>query len=76
MKDPWPWYRVLRDGILEHDLLRPIINHVLNYLVLQRSKGNYAAAAAINAAAVNGFIAEPAADSTQAKPIQDALPKP
>ena len=49
---------------------------MLNYLVLQRSKGNYAAAAAINAAAVNGFIAEPAADSTQAEPIQDAEPNP
>ena len=37
MKDPWPWYRVLRDGILEHDLLQPIIDNVLNYLVLHLS---------------------------------------
>ena len=32
---PFPWYQVLRDGILENKLLRPIIDRVLSYLVLQ-----------------------------------------
>jgi len=35
MKDAFPWYQVLRDGILEHELLRPIIDRVLSYLVLR-----------------------------------------
>jgi len=74
MTRPISWYQVLHDGIFEHALLRPVVDRVLRYLVIERGKGNKAAATAIVAAALCGYTAAPAAGGIQAEPMQDAEP--
>ncbi len=48
------WRTVLRDGIFEHELLRPVLHGALRHLIIQHYKGKETAAAALAVAEEHG----------------------
>ena len=66
------WRTVLRDGIFEHELLRPVLHGVLRHLVIQHYKGKETAAAALAVGEEHGYSAAPSVGNA----FEDAEPDP